>query len=231
MRTIGIIGGMGPEATVDYYKRISSFFERHKGGVSKPEIIIHSVDIDVLFELLSSGRRAVLADWLHEKLLALRVAGADLAAIAANSPHIVFDTLASYAPMPLVSVVDATRRAVVAGGWRQVGLLGTRFTMQAGFYASNFERDGIRVITPAIEEQNYIHDKIVREIERGEFHADTRRRFLEIADTMMRRDGIEALILGCTELPFLLRSGDMPLPFLNTTELHVGEICRRCIER
>lgn len=228
MKKIGIIGGLGPEATADYYKRIVRFFHERNGNLSVPEIIIYSVDMTELFALVAARRWDDLTAWLADKAAALKLAGADFAAISANTPHIVFDEVQARAPLPLISIVEATLAAAQAAGLRRLGLLGTQFTMQANFFGARFAREGIAVVVPDAEEQQYIQDKLIGEIERGVFSAETRQGLLSIIARMGRRDGIDAVILGCTELPLILEEGAAALPFLNTTAIHVAAICARC---
>ncbi|MCD8548453.1 MAG: amino acid racemase [Aeromonadaceae bacterium] len=169
MRKFGIIGGLGPEATVDYYKRIVQFFHQHHQGLSTPEMLIYSADITALFRLVEDQRWDGLEQWLLEKVAALKQAGAEFAAISANTPHIVFDRLAARSPLPLISIVAATLAAARRQGFKRVGLLGTRFTMQANFFGQHFAQAGIQVLVPSPAEQDYLHDKLVSEIEHGIF--------------------------------------------------------------
>jgi len=230
MRKFGIIGGLGPEATVDYYKRIVQFFHQHHQGLSTPEMLIYSADITALFRLVEDQRWDGLEQWLLEKVAALKQAGAEFAAISANTPHIVFDRLAARSPLPLISIVTATLAAARRQGFKRVGLLGTRFTMQANFFGQHFAQAGIQVLVPSPAEQDYLHDKLVSEIEHGIFTPQTRQGLVAIIAQMVAREGVEAIILGCTELPLILAQSDTPLPLLNTTELHVAAICQHCLQ-
>ncbi len=230
MRKFGIIGGMGPEATVDYYKRIVQFFHQHNQGLSTPEILIYSTDITALFSLVEDQRWDALEQWLLEKVAALKQAGAEFAAISANTPHIVFDRLEARSPLPLISIVEATLAAAQHQRLKRVGLLGTRFTMQANFFGQHFAKAGIQVFAPSQAEQDYLHEKLVSEIEHGIFTPQTKQGLLAIIEQMVAREGVEAIILGCTELPLVLSQNDTTLPLLNTTELHVAAICQHCLQ-
>ena len=229
MKKIGIIGGLGPEATIDYYKRITAHFHERNQSLSAPEIIIYSVDITELFGYVGEQRWDELAGWITEKLSALKQAGAEFAAISANTPHIVFDRVLAQSPLPLISIVEATRDAAKAMGLKKPGLLGTRLTMQSTFFADSFARQGMAVVVPSEAEQAYIHTKLFDEIEHGIFRDETRQGLLEIIASMKRRDDIDGAILGCTELPLILKQGDTGIPFLNTTALHVDAICKYCL--
>ncbi len=230
MQKIGIIGGLGPEATADYYKRIVAFFHHHNQSLSAPEIIIYSVDIAELFKFVSEGRWKPLAEWLASKVVALNSAGADFAVISANTPHIVFDQVQAQSPLPLISIVEATLESAKSAGLKKVGLLGTKFTMQSNFFGDRFAKEGIAVVVPSDQEQQYIHDKLVSEIELGILKDATRQELLSIITSMKNRCAIDAVILGCTELPLILNEGASEVPFLNTTAIHVAAICHRCMQ-
>lgn len=225
MRTIGIIGGLGPEATIDYYKRIIAYFHSRNQSLAVPEIVILSVDITRLFAMVEAGDRDSLAAWLAGKVRALHAAGAEFAALSANTPHVVFDQVQAMSPIPLVSIVDATLAAARAAGYRRLGLLGTAFTMQSNFFA----RDGIAIFVPDAGEQQRIHERLINEIEHGIFNATTRQELLAIIHALQERHQLDAVILGCTELPLILSDGDAGIPFLNTTAIHVDAICQHCI--
>jgi aspartate racemase len=223
LKLIGIVGGIGPESTIDYYRLLLARF-REQGGANTPGILINSIDVVQLLALANSGDRAGLTEYLLEAITRLARAGADLALFAANTPHLVFDEVQQRAPMKLVSIVTATCEAAQTLGLRRVGLLGTRFTMQGHFYPKVFATRGITVAVPEAADQDYVHEKYVKELVKGKFLAETRAGFLGVIDRMRGRDGIEAVILGGTELPLLLRESTHPLPFLDTTQIHVDAV-------
>lgn len=230
MKHIGIIGGLGPEATIDYYKRIVEHFHARNQSLSVPEIVIVSVDITRLFALVDAQEWETLAAWLADKVGGLQAAGADFAVISANTPHVVFDQVQALSPIPLLSIVDTTLAAAQAAGYRRLGLLGTAFTMQSSFFGERFARDGIAVFVPEAEEQQRIHERLINEIELGIFNATTKQELLAIVRELKTRHQLDAIILGCTELPLILRDGDADIPFLNTTAIHVDAICRYCVD-
>ena len=229
MKKIGIIGGLGPEATVDYYKRIVRFFYDKNQELTVPEIIIYSVDIASLFKLVADQRWDSLTKWLVEKIIALEKAGADFAVISANTPHIVFDQVQSQSPLPLISIVEATLESAKAKKFRKLGLLGTKFTMQANFFGKRFIQDGIGVVVPNEREQQIVHEKLMNEIELGIFTEATRQQILSVVMNMRERNDIDAVILGCTELPLIFNDEANDIPMLNTTAIHVATICQRCL--
>ncbi len=230
LKIAGIIGGIGPESTIDYYRLIiASYRERAKDG-GYPPIVINSIDLKRLIDLITAGELAAVTDFLLGEVRRLAQAGADFGLLAANTPHIVFDDLRRRSPLPLLSIVEATRDAAKSLGLKTVGLLGTRFTMQGRFYPDVFERAGIALVTPAPDEQTFIHDRYMNELVNGLFLPPTRERFLAIARRLAEEEGIGGLILGGTELPLLMRGVEVPgVPFLDTTRLHVEQVVNRLL--
>lgn len=226
MKRIGIIGGLGPESTVDYYKRIIEGL-RSEGSLAAPEILIYSLDMEEVLGLVSRQEWPSLVHLLTAKLKALQRAGADFAVIASNTPHIVFDELQARSPLPLISIVTATLNKAKRLGLTTLGMLGTRFTMQSNFFAPQFSEQGISVTVPPVEDQEYIHDKLMTEIELGIINEETRAGLLAIIQRMLKTEKIDGVILGCTELPLILTEDAFGLPFLNTTAIHVESIIDR----
>jgi aspartate racemase len=224
-KTIGMVGGIGPESTIDYYRLlIAAYRERHPDG-SYPAMVINSVDLKTVLDLVGGGERTRLVEFLGHAVEALARAGAEVGFLASNTPHLVFDEVARRSPIPLVSIVASARERASALGLKRVGLFGTRFTMQASFYADSFAEAGIEVVAPPPQEQDYIHEKYMGELVAGILLPETRAGLLKIAQAMKTRDGIEALILGGTELPLILRGGnDLGIPFLDTAQIHVKAV-------
>jgi len=222
MRTLGIIGGIGPEATVDYYRLIIATYREQKQDGSYPAIIINSIDLNKLRDLVTANALADLTEYLVAEVQRLARAGADFGLLAANTPHIVFDDIRRQSPIPLLSIVEVTCEAAKALGLKKVGLLGTRFTMQGRFFPDVFSAAAISVVVPTEDEQAYVHDKYMGELVNGIFLAETRERLLEIVDRLKEREGIEGVILGGTELPLILRdAASRDIHFLDTTQIHV----------
>ena len=224
MRTLGLIGGTGPESTIDYYRLLVAKYREQADGHSPP-LIITSIDLKQMIDWMSTGNLAAVADGLATEFERLQKAGADFAALTANTPHIVFDELQQRSPIPLISIVEATCEEAKARGMKTVGLFGTQYTMQAPFYPAVFSRAGIRLALPTKDEQEYIHGIYLGELLKDVFRPETRARLLEIADEMKRRENIEGLILGGTELPLLLRAEEHNgIPLLDTTRIHVNKL-------
>jgi aspartate racemase len=222
MKTVGIIGGIGPESTVEYYRlMIASYRERKRDG-SYPSIMINSIDLKNVLDLIGANELAKLAEDLVGEVQKLARAGAEVGLLASNTPHIVFDDIQRRSPIPLVSIVEAACEAARALGLKRLGLFGTRFTMQGRFYPDVFSREGITLAVPEQDEQAYIHDKYMSELLNGIILPETRERLLSIVDRLKEREHIQGLILGGTELPLILRDvTDRGIPFLDTTRIHV----------
>ena len=221
MKTLGIVGGIAPESTIDYYRRIITLYRERTRDGSYPPIVITSIDMKKMLDLIGARKLPEVTEYLLIEILRLAKAGADVGMLASNTPHLVFDDLRQRSPIPLVSIVEATCDAARSLGIGRVGLFGTRFTMQARFYPEVFAKHGIAVIVPNVVEQDYIHDRYMSELVQGIYRAETRGRLLKIVDRLKERENIEGLILGGTELPLLFRdSAETEIPLLNTTELH-----------
>ena len=230
MKTIGIIGGIGPESTIDYYRRLLAAYGQRRPGEPAPAIIINSIDVRKLLAL-AAGQHDRLTEYLLEEIARLHRAGAQIGLLAANTPHVVFNEVSRRSPVPLVSIVAAACDRAKSLGLKRLGLFGTRFTMQGRFYPELFEREGLALVTPSADEQTYVHDKYMTELIPGEFLPQTRARLLKIASRMKQQDAIDGLILGGTELPLILTdSTPVGLPFLDTTEIHVNAILEQALE-
>lgn len=182
MKTIGLIGGLGPESTLEYYREIISAFKSRNENLSYPDVIVFSVNLDEFMTLIDQENWDGLSRALLEKTEALHRAGAEFAAIASNTPHIVFHEVQSRSPIPLLSIVEATCDKAGQLGLKRVGLMGTRLTMASDFYQKAFQPRGIFIVVPSEKEQQFIHEKLFAEIELGIFKDSTRKAFLEIAE-------------------------------------------------
>jgi len=226
---VGIVGGLGPESTIDYYRRILEAWEREDATTS-PSIVIDSLDVRRALDLVDRDR-AALVEYLLESLRRLAGAGADFAAMTANTPHIVFDDLAARSPIPLLSIVEVCADEARRRGLGRLALLGTRFTMEAPFYPAVCGRHGIAVVLPGDEDRAWVHARYVGELLRGQFRDDTRQQFTALVGRLRREERIDGVILGGTELPLLLSTAVIAdLPALDTTALHVAAIVERLRE-
>lgn len=224
MKTLGLIGGTGPESTIEYYRLLTAQYREKADGAS-PLLIINSVNLKQMIEWMSANELGKVADSLVGAFEQLQRAGADFGALTANTAHIVFDELKRRCSLPLISMVEAACERTLALGFKTVGLMGTRYTMQAPFYPAVFSRTDVRLVMPNEREQEFIHEKYLGELLKDRFLPETRTALLAIADEMKARDGIEGLILGGTELPLLLRQEEHNgIQFLDTTRIHVDRL-------
>jgi len=225
MKIIGMIGGIGPESTIDYYRRLLDGAQKRNPGGPALQIIINSIDLQKGLDLLERNQLNELTEYIVPEVMRLQSAGAEFGFLAANSPHIVFGDIARRSTIPLVSIVEATCAEAKARGFKKLGVFGTRFTMHGRFYPDVFTREGLQLTVPSAEEQDYVHDKYIHELIPGKFLPETRDGLLAIATRMKKQDGIQALVLGGTELPLTLTDSSLlGIPFLDTTQIHVNAI-------
>ena len=228
MKLLGIIGGIGPESTVDYYQTIVGLYRARKPDGSYPALVINSVDMQKLRNAFEANDLGAIVAYVLPELHRLHRAGAEFGLLAANTPHLVFDDLERQSPIPLISIVAVTCEAAMRRGLKRVALFGTRFTMTAPMYPDVFSKEGIDVIIPEPADQDYIHEKYLGELVNGVFLPETREGLLAIVDRMARENGVDGVILGGTELPLIVREPEhRGIPFLNTTRIH----CEAAVER
>ncbi len=224
-KTIGMIGGIAPASTVDYYNRLISRFQERTGQREYPSIIINSINMTHMMELITNDHLDELVDYLSEEIFALEKAGAKVIFMASNTPHLVFEPLAQRVKTKMVSIVDSTIAYAQTKGHNRLGLFGTLSTMEGDFFQDGFEASGMEIITPMSDERKYIHKVYMEELVRGRFLPETKSRLLSIAARMYNEGQIDSLILGGTELPLILKSSDMEdIEMLNTTKIHVERI-------
>ena len=214
MKTIGLLGGLGPESTIAYYECITRTYYELRGDYAYPEVVMHSFNFA---DFIDAGYR--LPDRVKAAVEGLARAGADFVIAACNSVHVVYDEVASSIPIPWLSIMEAAAERVAARGLRTVGLLGTVFTMQNDFYQNTLAEHGIDVVTPLSDEQTAINEIIYGELVRREVRDESRQRAVAIIEALGKR-GAEGVILGCTELPFLITQQAVEMPVFDTTTLH-----------
>jgi aspartate racemase len=226
MTSVGIVGGLGPESTIDYYRRILELWQRDDPSTT-PSIVIDSLDVQRALRLVATDRAALIG-YLLASLRRLSGAGVDFIAMTANTPHIVFDELAAESMVPLLSIVEVCADEARRRKLSRLALLGTRFTMDAPFYPSVFARHGMTVVLPADADRAWVHDRYVGQLLKGDFRDDTRREFVSLVARLRDEEHIDGVILGGTELPLLLSTPSIAdVPVLDTTALHVAAIVER----
>jgi len=228
VKTIGIVGGIGPESTIDYYRLLLARAPE-LAGTRSPQIVINSVDFQAMRRLLDAGDDTGLADMLVREIDVVARAGAGLAIIAANTPHMVFDRVQPRVAIPLVSIVEATREAAEAQGLRRLGLLGTRFTMLGTYYGEAFAKRGMAVVAPERPDLDYVHDKYVGELVEGQFLDATRMGLVAVMERLRKNAGVDGVILGGTELPLILRDVPFDVSLLDTTRIHVDAVLKAAL--
>lgn len=231
MPILGIVGGIAPESTIAYYRLLVDGYHARVPD-AYPEIVINSIDLTRLLGLVGANDLTGLTAFMSAEVRRLADAGADLACFASNTPHIVFDEVQARSPIPLVSIVEAAAAAAAARGFTRVGLLGTGSTMGADFYPRALGARGITVQAPDREDRDYVHRVYLGELVNGDFRPETRAGLLAVIDRLRSRAGVEAVILGGTELPLILDDERAsPVPLLDTTRLHVEAILRRLLPK
>jgi len=227
--SLGLVGGLGPESTIDYYRRTLQEWQAVRPG-TMPSIVIDSLDVQHGLRLVASDR-AALIEYLLGSVRRLAGARVDFVAIAANTPHLVFDELAAVSPVPLMSIVEVCADEAQRRGLRRLGLLGTGFTMGAPFYPEVFAHRGMTVVVPSEKERSWVHERYIGELLVGNFRDDTRDGVVTIVRHLAAAEAIDGIILGGTELPLLLRDSTIEgLTTLDTTALHVAAIVQRLLD-
>ncbi len=225
MKTVGIIGGIGPESTIVYYRSIVELYRVQKPDGSYPSIMLNSIDLTKMLGLIGEQRLDEVTDYLVDEIKRLARAGADFGLFAANTPHLIFNEVQRQSPIPLISIVEAACEEAQALGLKTVGLFGIRFTMQGRFFPEVFSKAGMVVCAPESVEQDYIHNIYMNELVNGIVLSQTQEHLLQLVKHMNARQHIDGVILGGTELSLILKEDQYNgIPFLNTTKIHVRRV-------
>ncbi len=227
MKKFGLIGGIGPESTAKYYQLIIQEFRKRLGTEEYPDFTVRSINMTEMLRYVFGNDLDGLTQFLLTHIRELEQSGVEVAAMASNTPHIVFDRLKDQSSIELISIVEATCQEIKNKGQKVVGLFGTKSTMTAGFYSQVASNYGIGVRLPDEGEMDYIHQKYFEELVFNNINSSTKARLMEIALGLQEREGIEGLILGGTELSLILSQSDFDaLTIYDTTRIHVGSIVR-----
>jgi aspartate racemase len=231
MKNMGIIAGIGPESTIVYYRSIIKQFQERLTTKDFPELTLQSINLKKMLDYVSSNNLEGLSHYLEQHIKTLENAGANYIAFASNTPHIVFDKLVQKIETPMISIVTETCKYISATKVKRVGLLGSKSTMNAGFYQKTGKAYGLEIIIPKEDDLDYIHHKYMNEIIFNNIIPKTKRRFIEITEDLKEKEHIEGIILGGTELPFILKQEDFTdLQVFDTTQIHVASIVRKMLE-
>lgn len=231
MKKLGLVGGMGPESTIPYYHDIVYGVQEKVGKDFFPNLTIESVNVFDVLKLCSEQKYDELTEYLMSAINNLINSGADFIALSANTPHIVFDRLKEQSTVPLVSIIEATKDEAVRLNKRKLGLFGTIFTMTGDFFKTPFQNSDIEIVVPTVEEMEFINHKISSELELGIVKEETLGGFQKIIERMKKECGIEAIVLGCTELPLLLNDEVSAVPCLDTMKIHINTLVEMIVEQ
>ena len=232
MKKIGIIGGVGPESTIEYYRLIIKRFQERLNTKNYPEFIISSINMTEMLSYVFNNNLDGLIDFLTVRIKILEMSGVDYATIASNTPHIVFDELQKNVSIPLISIVEETCKEISVRKMKHVGLFGTKSTMNAGFYNKAAKKYGIDIFIPDSKDQDFIHEKYMSELLFNRIVPETKKELIRIVRELKEKESIEGLILGGTELPLILSQFDFSdIVILDTTKIHVESIVTHLIEQ
>jgi aspartate racemase len=229
-RRIGILGGLSPESTVTYYRRIVRRYQELFGDHGYPEIIVYSVSFQRFIEWMAEEEWSTITEELIDAIRGLGAAGADFAVIATNTMHIVFDEVRERSPIPLISIIEATAEAIEEEGMDTVGLLGTRFTMEKKFYRRGLASHGIETLIPVKADRDQINKVVFEELSRGSIRSESRDKFLRIIGDLIGR-GAQGIVLGCTEIPLLVNTQHTPIKLFDTATIHADKALESAMKR
>ncbi len=219
MNTLGLIGGTGWVSTVDYYRIINREINNRLGGLSSAKILLYSVNQQEFRPATKPEELQQFADYLSDIARRLEAAGAECLILCANTPHMAADLVQKSIGIPLIHIAEVTAEAILKRKIRTVGLLGTKMTMEQSFYRDRLARFGISTLVPEKSEREYIHRTIMAELEKAILKDETRKSYLKIIEDLVKR-GAEGIVLGCTEIPLLIKQSDTAIPVFDTTEIH-----------
>ncbi len=223
MKTIGLIGGTTWVSTVDYYRLINQHVNKKLGGLSSAKILLYSVNFAEFNPPTDPNEWGELKKKFSGIAQNLERAGADCIAFCANTPHIIADEIQRMIKIPIINIAEETAKVVSKNNFKKVGLLGTRITMEQSFYKDKLSGFGIQTLIPELEERKFIHSSILDEMARDIFKEETKRRYLGIIQKLIF-EGSEGIVLGCTEIPILIKQEDCSVPIFDTTMIHASAI-------
>ena len=229
MKKIGLVGGTGPESTLMYYKELNSRIDKITNSKQMPEINIESVDFRKAWDFVANKNYKALADYLSEKIINLKNSGCEIITLTAGTMHIVYEEIVKNTNIELVSIPKVICEEILNKKYSKVGMLGTIFTMEQDFLKKDLQNAGIEVIVPEKDDRELIAKRILEELELGIVKDTTLKEFQQIITKMKSTHGIQAVILGCTELPLLLNSQNCPVDCLDSVELHIQKLIKLAI--
>lgn len=219
MKTIGLIGGMSWESTSLYYQIINEYIQHKKGGLYSAKCILYSVNFEEISSMQKTGQWQKCGEILGNIGKNLETAGADFIIICTNTMHKVVPDMQKYINIPIIHIAEATYNRIKEAGIKNIGLLGTKYTMKEDFYKNILIDKGLNVIIPEDDDVEFINNVIFNELCKGDIKAESKRKFLEIVDRLKLR-GAEGIILGCTEIVMLISQKDIDIKVFDTTQIH-----------
>lgn len=228
MKKLGLIGGTGPESTIEYYRQIEYGVQKQTGAF--PELVIESLSSLEVLNFCAHQQYDDLVEYLLKGLQTLKNAGADHACLTAITPHIVFEKLAKRTPLPLFSILDTACAYAQKKNYRKLALLGTYPTMTGSFFQKPFLAQGIEVVTPTEVEMQYIGERIEKELELGKVIPETQQKFCEIANRLVKEENVDAIVLGCTELPLVLNDNLTLAPCMDVMNIHIEKLIAELVK-
>ena len=222
---LGIVGGLGPASTIDYYREIIESYRRVRGEDNYPEIVIDSVNMGELVMGIRQHDYEKVAGLLLSSISNLEKAGADFIAIASNSPHIVWDKIKDKTPVMLVSIIDAVCDYIIVHNFRRVLVFATEFTMKNGLYSNALSKRNVEYILPSDEDIKVLGSIIYPNLENGIVLKKDKEKMIAIAEKYIKLNTADSILLGCTEIPLMIKPADVSVPVINSTKIHIDKIC------
>ena len=222
MKRIGLLGGMSWESSMEYYRIMNEEVKERLGGSHSADCLMYSFDFSEIELLQHAGKWEELTDLMVNEAMNLKKGGADAIVICTNTMHLMADDIIKGTGLPLIHIAEATAAAIAEAGIRKVLLLGTKFTMNSSFYAEKLNAEDIEMVIPDEKDQDVVHEIIYGELVRGIISEESRQKYADIISKMAEQEGIEGVILGCTEIPLLIRQSDVEVKVFDTTAIHAA---------
>lgn len=226
MKKLGLVGGTGSESTMVYYRELNKRIHEKTNGEEFPEIVIESVNLYKALGMVANEEYEELDRYLSKAISNLEACGADIVALTAGTMHVVFEKLESKVNVPFISIPEAVAELAVSKGYKRVGLLGTIFTMEKDYLSKAFVKKGIEVIVPSAENRILVNERISKELEYGIVKETSTNELISVIEEMREKSGIEAVILGCTELPLALNENNCPVDCLDIMDIHIQKLVK-----